>query len=77
VLEESNMLVNLYRGVARYLKNLFDQESGGRRKSVAIDHLLAGKSRKEASRMFFETLVRQSSPRALQNFISSLDLIFS
>ena len=77
MLEESNMLVNLYRGVARYLKNLFDQESGGRRKSVDIDHLLAGKSRKEASRMFFETLVRQSSPRALQNFISSLDLIFS
>ncbi|ONK72378.1 uncharacterized protein A4U43_C04F18790 [Asparagus officinalis] len=45
------------RGVARYLKNIFDQESGRGRKSVAIDHLLAGKTRKEASRMFFETLV--------------------
>lgn len=45
------------RGVARYLKNMFDQESGRGRKSVAIDHLLAGKTRKEASRMFFETLV--------------------
>ncbi|ONK56901.1 uncharacterized protein A4U43_C10F14450 [Asparagus officinalis] len=45
------------RGVARYLKNMFDQESGHGRKSVAIDHLLTGKTRKEASRMFFETLV--------------------
>ncbi|BAD82185.1 putative RAD21-3 [Oryza sativa Japonica Group] len=45
------------RGVARYLKTLFDEESGLGRKSVAIDHLLSGKTRKEASRMFFETLV--------------------
>lgn len=45
------------RGVARYLKNMFDQESGRGRKSIAIDHLLTGKTRKEASRMFFETLV--------------------
>ncbi|KAJ6850662.1 sister chromatid cohesion 1 protein 4-like [Iris pallida] len=45
------------RGVARYLKTIFDEESGRGRKSVAIDHLLAGKTRKEASRMFFETLV--------------------
>ncbi|XP_008788164.2 sister chromatid cohesion 1 protein 4-like [Phoenix dactylifera] len=45
------------RGVARYLKVLFDEESGRGRKNVAMDHLLAGKTRKEASRMFFETLV--------------------
>ncbi|KAL5656398.1 hypothetical protein ACJX0J_035717, partial [Zea mays] len=44
------------RGVARYLKTLFDEESGLGRKSVAIDHLVRGKTRKEASRMFFETL---------------------
>lgn len=46
------------RGVARYLKTLFDEESGRGRKNVVIDHLVNGKSRKEASRMFFETLVR-------------------
>ncbi|KAG8044562.1 hypothetical protein GUJ93_ZPchr0069g33260 [Zizania palustris] len=45
------------KGVARYLKTLFDEESGLGRKSVAIDHMLSGKTRKEASRMFFETLV--------------------
>ncbi|CAD6228706.1 unnamed protein product [Miscanthus lutarioriparius] len=45
------------RGVARYLKTLFDEDSGLGRKSVAIDHLVRGKTRKEASRMFFETLV--------------------
>jgi hypothetical protein len=48
-----------FRGVARYLKTLFDEESGLGRKSVAIDHLVRGKTRKEASRMFFETLVRR------------------
>ncbi|OAY69780.1 Sister chromatid cohesion 1 protein 4, partial [Ananas comosus] len=45
------------RGVARYLKTLFDEEAGRGRKSVAMDHLLSGKTREEASRMFFETLV--------------------
>jgi len=45
------------KGVARYLKTLFDEESGLGRKNVAIDRLLNGKTRKEASRMFFETLV--------------------
>ncbi|CAL9060573.1 unnamed protein product [Musa banksii] len=45
------------RGVARYLKNLFEGESGRVRKSLAMDHIVAGRSRKEASRMFFETLV--------------------
>lgn len=49
----------LFRGVARYLKTLFDEESGPGRKRVAIDHLVRGKTRKEASRMFFETLVCQ------------------
>uniref|UniRef100_A0A453G5E7 Rad21/Rec8-like protein N-terminal domain-containing protein n=1 Tax=Aegilops tauschii subsp. strangulata TaxID=200361 RepID=A0A453G5E7_AEGTS len=44
------------KGVARYLKTLFDEESGRGRKNVVIDHLVHGKSRKEASRMFFETL---------------------
>ncbi|PKA54729.1 Sister chromatid cohesion 1 protein 3 [Apostasia shenzhenica] len=45
------------RGVARYLKILFDEESGHGIKDVSVDRLLAGKTRKEASRMFFETLV--------------------
>ncbi|CAM0884113.1 unnamed protein product [Alopecurus aequalis] len=45
------------KGVARYLKTLFDEDSGLGRKNVAIDRLLTGKTRKEASRMFFETLV--------------------
>lgn len=48
-----------FRGVARYLKNLFEGESGRVRKSLAMDHIVAGRSRKEASRMFFETLVCQ------------------
>lgn len=55
----NELLQLLFRGVARYLKTLFDEESGLGRKSVAIDHLLSGKTRKEASRMFFETLVRR------------------
>uniref|UniRef100_A0A1D1YJL5 Sister chromatid cohesion 1 protein 3 n=1 Tax=Anthurium amnicola TaxID=1678845 RepID=A0A1D1YJL5_9ARAE len=45
------------RGVARYLRSLFGDESGLGRTTVAMDQLLAGKTRKEASRMFFETLV--------------------
>jgi hypothetical protein len=56
------LYAQLFRGVARYLKALFDDESGLERKSVAIDHLVRGKTRKEASRMFFETLVRQFTP---------------
>lgn len=50
-------LVILYRAVARYLRSLFDNESGRGMKMVPVDNLLAGKTRKEASRMFFETLV--------------------
>ncbi|KAJ9176062.1 hypothetical protein P3X46_011412 [Hevea brasiliensis] len=45
------------RAVAKYLQTLFDKEAGHGRKVLAMDNLLAGKTRKEASRMFFETLV--------------------
>ncbi|CAA6660281.1 unnamed protein product [Spirodela intermedia] len=45
------------KGVARFLRSLFDEETGRGRTAVAVDQLLAGKTRKEASRMFFETLV--------------------
>lgn len=49
------------RAVAKYLQNLFDKETVHGRKVLELDHLLAGKTRKEASRMFFETLVCQSN----------------
>ncbi|KAF5726326.1 putative cohesin subunit rad21 [Tripterygium wilfordii] len=45
------------RAVAKYLQVLFDKEAVHGRKFVLMDNLLAGKTRKEASRMFFETLV--------------------
>ncbi|KAK1318874.1 Sister chromatid cohesion 1 protein 3 [Acorus calamus] len=45
------------RNVARFLKTLFDKEANRERKVVPMERLLAGKTRKEASRMFFETLV--------------------
>ncbi|XP_077225640.1 sister chromatid cohesion 1 protein 4-like [Tasmannia lanceolata] len=45
------------RAVAKYLQSLFDDEAGHVRKVLPVDQLLAGKTRKEASRMFFETLV--------------------
>ncbi|KDP32484.1 hypothetical protein JCGZ_13409 [Jatropha curcas] len=45
------------RAVAKYLQILFDKEAGQGRKVLSMDNLLAGKTRKEASRMFFETLV--------------------
>ncbi|KAJ7978301.1 sister chromatid cohesion 1 protein 4-like [Quillaja saponaria] len=45
------------RAVARYLQGLFGKDTLHGRKNVPLDHLLAGKTRKEASRMFFETLV--------------------
>ncbi|XP_042499237.1 sister chromatid cohesion 1 protein 4-like isoform X2 [Macadamia integrifolia] len=44
------------RAVARYLQTLFD-DAGHEREVVRMDHLLAGKTRKESARMFFETLV--------------------
>ncbi|CAN1186924.1 Sister chromatid cohesion 1 protein 4 [Linum perenne] len=45
------------RAVAKYLQTLFDGEAGQERKVISMENLLAGKTRKEASRMFFETLV--------------------
>ncbi|XP_011014757.1 PREDICTED: sister chromatid cohesion 1 protein 4-like isoform X2 [Populus euphratica] len=45
------------RAVAKYLQTIFDNEGGNGRKVISVDSLLAGKTRKEASRMFFETLV--------------------
>ncbi|CAK9162289.1 unnamed protein product [Ilex paraguariensis] len=45
------------RAVAKYLQTLFDNEAERGRKVVPMDNLLAGKTRKEASRMFFEALV--------------------
>ncbi|GAB2287120.1 hypothetical protein Dimus_021506 [Dionaea muscipula] len=45
------------RAVANYLQVLFRKEARQGREVVHLDNLLVGKSRKEASRMFFETLV--------------------
>ncbi|KAI4302075.1 hypothetical protein L6164_035292 [Bauhinia variegata] len=45
------------RAVAKYLQALFDKEDLHGRKNLPLDNILAGKTRKEASRMFFETLV--------------------
>ncbi|GMG99956.1 hypothetical protein Nepgr_001796 [Nepenthes gracilis] len=60
--EEAGMLENSgwsarTRAVASYLQALFYTEARQERKVLLLDSLLAGKSRKEASRMFFETLV--------------------
>ncbi|XP_004492871.1 sister chromatid cohesion 1 protein 4 isoform X2 [Cicer arietinum] len=45
------------RAVAKYLQTLFDKEDLQGRQNLHLDNILAGKTRKEASRMFFETLV--------------------
>ncbi|KAL0402593.1 UNVERIFIED_CONTAM: Sister chromatid cohesion 1 protein 4 [Sesamum latifolium] len=45
------------RAVSKYLQSAFAKEAECGRKSLSLDNLLTGKSRKEASRMFFETLV--------------------
>ncbi|KEH23408.1 sister chromatid cohesion 1 protein [Medicago truncatula] len=45
------------RAVAKYLQTLFDKEELHGRQNLHLDNILAGKTRKEASRMFFETLV--------------------
>ncbi|CAA0814507.1 Sister chromatid cohesion 1 protein 4 [Striga hermonthica] len=45
------------RAVSKYLQSAFAKEAESGRKSLSMDKLLFGKSRKEASRMFFETLV--------------------
>lgn len=59
------------RAVAKYLQTLFDKEAGHGRKVLPMDSLLAGKTRKEASRMFFETLVW-----SLNTEFNSIFLIF-
>ncbi|PPR86243.1 hypothetical protein GOBAR_AA34448 [Gossypium barbadense] len=45
------------RAVAKYLQNLFEDEVIHGHKVLSMDSLLARKTQKEASRMFFETLV--------------------
>ncbi|XP_050204858.1 sister chromatid cohesion 1 protein 4 [Mercurialis annua] len=60
--EDSRLLENSgwssrTRAVAKYLQTLFDKEAEHGRKVLLMDNLLTGKTRKEASRMFFETLV--------------------
>lgn len=45
------------RAVANYLQVLFEKDSDQAKKVISLDSLLVGKTRKEASRMFFETLV--------------------
>ncbi|CAH8387730.1 unnamed protein product [Eruca vesicaria subsp. sativa] len=45
------------RAVAKYLQTIFEKEAENGKNVVVADKLLAGKTRKEASRMFFETLV--------------------
>ncbi|XP_047968637.1 sister chromatid cohesion 1 protein 4-like [Salvia hispanica] len=45
------------RAVSKYLQSAFIKERQCGRASLSLDNLLIGKSRKEASRMFFETLV--------------------
>ncbi|KAI3845922.1 hypothetical protein MKX03_029072, partial [Papaver bracteatum] len=48
------------RSVAKYLQTIFDKEldNGEVRIVIPVDNLLSDITRKEASRMFFETLVR-------------------
>ncbi|KAK9735849.1 hypothetical protein RND81_04G232500 [Saponaria officinalis] len=60
--EEKRMLDNSgwssrTRAVANYLQVLFVKETHQAQKIIPLESLLAGKTRKEASRMFFETLV--------------------
>lgn len=45
------------RAVGKYLQTLFVKEAECGRKAIPVDNLLVGKTRKEASRMFFEALV--------------------
>ncbi|CAH1438258.1 unnamed protein product [Lactuca virosa] len=60
--EETKMLDNSgwssrTRAVAKYLQIMFDKEGERGRNLLGVNNLLAGKTRREASRMFFETLV--------------------
>ncbi|CAH9077395.1 unnamed protein product [Cuscuta europaea] len=45
------------RAVAKYLQTVFSKETEHGRNTISLDSLLAGKTRKEACRMFFEALV--------------------
>uniref|UniRef100_A0A7N0TAV7 Rad21/Rec8-like protein C-terminal eukaryotic domain-containing protein n=1 Tax=Kalanchoe fedtschenkoi TaxID=63787 RepID=A0A7N0TAV7_KALFE len=45
------------RAVGKYLQIMFDKEAEHGNNVIPMNNLLTGKSRKEASRMFFETLV--------------------
>lgn len=42
--------------VARYLKSIFEEAETTSGSQVSLDSLLQGRTRKEAARMFFETL---------------------
>ncbi|XP_074292394.1 sister chromatid cohesion 1 protein 4 isoform X2 [Silene latifolia] len=60
--EEKRMLDNSgwssrTRAVANYLQVLFEKETQHAKMVIPLESLLVGKTRKEASRMFFETLV--------------------
>lgn len=46
-----------HRAVANYFQTLFHKEGVRAKRGLAMETLLAGKTRKEASRLFFETLV--------------------
>ncbi|KAK4802315.1 hypothetical protein SAY86_000518 [Trapa natans] len=48
------------RAVAKFLQALFDKEAVRGKPVLPMDNLLSGKTRKEASRMFFESLVLKS-----------------
>lgn len=54
---EFHIDVCIRRAVSKYLQTLFIKESERGRTSLSMDSLLVGKTRKEASRMFFEALV--------------------
>ncbi|XP_071707838.1 sister chromatid cohesion 1 protein 4-like isoform X2 [Rutidosis leptorrhynchoides] len=45
------------KAVTKYLQIMFDKEAERGRNMLSVNNLLIGKTRKEASRMFFETLV--------------------
>ncbi|KAH6825447.1 sister chromatid cohesion 1 protein 4 [Perilla frutescens var. hirtella] len=45
------------QAVSKYLQTAFVKETDCGRNSLSLDKLLIGKTRKEASSMFFETLV--------------------
>ncbi|XP_030540715.1 sister chromatid cohesion 1 protein 4 isoform X2 [Rhodamnia argentea] len=60
--EESQLLENSgwssrTRAVAKYFQTLFHKEAVHAKRGLVMDTLLAGKTRKEASRLFFESLV--------------------